>query len=181
MQATHQALLDPSTPASQFVPLLTILHTQILLFYDLSCQDLPPLFEDNIAPISELLLHWLSYTPESSRFPPNDDDDKPDELTNVRAAVCEAAELYAQRYLDAWEPQVAGFVQAVWEMLGKLEGKTGGKYDGLLSKALSFLSVIVRQPSLRHLFSSAEGGAGVMESLVQRVILPNVGMKESEE
>lgn len=181
VQSTHVALLNQSVSASHVKPLLETLHLQLLVFYDLSCQDLPPLFEDNIAPISELLLHWLSHSP--SNLPPSDEDDeKPDEITNVRAAICEAAELYAQRYLDAWEPQVPGFVQAVWEMLGKLEGKSGGKYDALLSRALSFLSVIVRQPSLRHLFSQAEGGGGsVMESLVQRVILPNVGMKESEE
>ncbi|CAO1617205.1 unnamed protein product [Jaminaea pallidilutea] len=182
IQSTNQALLNSSTPAAQMPPLLTILHTQVLLFYDLSCQDLPPLFEDNIAPISQLLLHWLSFSPDSSRLPSaSDDDDKPDDLTNVRAAVCEAAELYAQRYLDVWEPQVGGFVQAVWEMLGKLEGKSGSKHDALLSRALSFLSVIVRQPSLRHLFSQGEGGSSVMESLVQRVVLPNVGMKEVEE
>lgn len=181
VQATNQALLSPATPAAQMKPLLNILHLELLLFYDLSCQDLPPLFEDNLAEVSSLLLHWLSYSPDPSRVPQNDDEEKPDELTNVKAAVCEVSELYAQRYLDAWEPQVAGFVQAVWEMLGKLEGKAGGKYDALLSRALSFLSVIVRQPSLRHLFAQGEGGGSVMESLVQRVILPNVGMKESEE
>ncbi|CAO1631615.1 unnamed protein product [Parajaminaea phylloscopi] len=182
IQATHGALIDPATPADRVKPLLAVLHLQLLVFYDLSCQDLPPLFEDNIGQITELLLYWLSYTPDPSRLPPSDDDEKPDELTQVRAAVCEAAELYAQRYLDAWEPQVPGFVQAVWEMLGKLEGQTAGKYDSLLSRALSFLSVIVRQPSLRGLFSQNDAGGGsVMESLVQRVILPNVGMKESEE
>lgn len=181
VQVTNQALLDPATPAALMKPLMTVFHLQVVLFYDLSCQDLPPLFEDNLPAISSLLLHWLSYTPDPSKLPPSDDDDKPDELTDVRAAVCEAAELYAQRYLDVWEPQVAGFVQAVWEMLGKLEGKTGGKYDALLSRSLTFLGVIVRQPSLRHLFSQGEGDGSVMESLVQRVILPNVGMKESEE
>lgn len=179
IQTTHAALLNPSTPANRIQPLLQVLHLQVVLFYDLSCQDLPPLFEDNIAPISQLLLHWLSSTP--NHFIASDDDEKPDELTLVRAAICEAAELYAQRYLDAWEQQVAGFVQAVWEMLGKLEGTSGPKHDVLLSRALAFLSVIVRQPSLRHLFAQNEGGSSVMESLVQRVVLPNVGIKQSEE
>lgn len=181
IQATNQALLNPATPPTHLKALLQVLHLQVVLFYDLSCQDLPPLFEDNIAPISQLLLHWLSYTPDRITF--DADDESPDELTRTRAAICEAAELYAQRYLDAWESQVAGFVQAVWEMLGKLEGKAGPKHDVLLSRALGFLSVIVRQPSLRHLFAQGEGAAGgsVMESLVQRVVLPNVGIKESEE
>ncbi|CAO1637229.1 unnamed protein product [Sympodiomycopsis kandeliae] len=188
IQQTNQALLDPATPQSHIKPLLQVLHLQVVLFYDLSCQDLPPLFEDNIAPISQLLLHWLSYAPPQYQ-PDNEDedDDKPDELTLIRAAICEAAELYAQRYLDAWEPQVAGFVQAVWEMLGKLQDNNSSRHNVLLSRALAFLSIIVRQPSLRHLFSQGGGGGGggdgssVMESLVQRVVLPNVGIKESEE
>jgi len=45
-----------------------------------------------------------------------DDDDAPGPLQKIRASICEIAELYAQKYLDAF-PQLGGFVNGVWNML----------------------------------------------------------------
>lgn len=45
-----------------------------------------------------------------------DDDEAPGPLQKIRASICEIAELYAQKYLDAF-PQLGSFVNGVWNML----------------------------------------------------------------
>lgn len=45
-----------------------------------------------------------------------DDDEAPGPLQKIRSSICEIAELYAQKYLDAF-PQLGIFVNGVWTML----------------------------------------------------------------
>jgi exportin-2 (importin alpha re-exporter) len=100
------------------------------LFHDLSAQDLPPLFEDNLQSIFALLLKYLN--PRASPdgiFLKNpalaqimdgvDDETSPQDGQKIRAEICSIGELYAQRYLDAAAGSIPGFVENVWEMLGR--------------------------------------------------------------
>lgn len=45
-----------------------------------------------------------------------DDDEAPGPLQKIRASICEIAELYAQKYSDAFT-QLGAFVDGVWNML----------------------------------------------------------------
>jgi exportin-2 (importin alpha re-exporter) len=125
MQRTDEMLSQPSPPAATTTTLLLL--TQ--LFHDLSAQDLPPLFEDNLQSIFALLLKYLN--PRASpdgifiKSPAlallmdgPDDETTPQDGQKIRAEICSIGELYAQRYLDAAESIVPGFVKNVWEMLG---------------------------------------------------------------
>jgi hypothetical protein len=58
------------------------------------------------------------------------DDTSPASPQRARAEICSIAELYSQRYLDAFGDFVPAFVKGVWEMLGNeaVCGK-GEKYD----------------------------------------------------
>jgi exportin-2 (importin alpha re-exporter) len=99
------------------------------LFHDLSAQDLPPLFEDNLKSIFALLLKYLNprASPDGifTRNPAlallmdgSDDETTPQDGQRIRAEICSIGELYAQRYLDAAEGSIPDFVKNVWEMLG---------------------------------------------------------------
>ncbi|KAJ1026973.1 hypothetical protein NDA16_002266 [Ustilago loliicola] len=167
---TDQRLLDPSTPP-QLIPVLgNILNVALQVFYDLSSQDLPPQIEDNMAPITEILARWIS----QSRPELDSDPDEPCTLQQIRSSICEIAELYAKRYLDAF-PQLPTFVQAIWEMLGSCT--LSQKYDTLVSKAVGFLSTVVRMGSSREMFQSTE----TLEQLCSAIILPNIAIREADE
>ncbi len=123
-----------------------------------------------MAPIMEILARWIS----QSRPELDSDPDEPCALQEIRSSICEIAELYAKRYLDAF-PQLPIFVQGIWEMLG---GCTlSQKYDTLVSKAVGFLSTVVRMGSSREMFQSTE----TLEQLCSAIILPNIAIREADE
>lgn len=167
---TDQRLLDPATPPASLPVLGNILNVALQVFYDLSSQDLPPQIEDNMAPITEILARWIS----QSRPELDSDPDEPCTLQEIRSSICEIAELYAKRYLDAF-PQLPTFVQAIWEMLGTCT--LSQKYDTLVSKAVGFLSTVVRMGSSREMFQSTE----TLEQLCSAIILPNIAIREADE
>src|SRR5690242_4911222 len=65
----------------------TTLDLIMKLFYDLSCQDLPPVFEDNIPAISPVLHKYLTYD-NPALHTSDDDESGPQEY--VRAGIFEA-------------------------------------------------------------------------------------------
>lgn len=167
---TDQRLSDPATPP-QLVPVLgEILNVALQVFYDLSSQDLPPQIEDNMPLITEILARWIS----QSRQQLDSDPDETCTLQKIRSSICEIAELYAKRYLDAF-PQLPTFVQAIWEMLATCT--LSQKYDTLVSKAVGFLSTVVRMGSSREMFQSTE----TLEQLCSAIILPNIAIREADE
>ncbi|KAJ1044305.1 hypothetical protein NDA10_003807 [Ustilago hordei] len=167
---TDQRLLHPNTPPESIPVLGNILNVALQVFYDLSSQDLPPQIEDNMAPITEILARWIS----QSRPELDADPDEPCTLQEIRSSICEIAELYAKRYLDAF-PQLPTFVQGIWEMLKT--STLSHKYDTLVSKAVGFLSTVVRMGSSREMFQSAES----LEQLCSAIILPNIAIREADE
>jgi hypothetical protein len=109
----------------------------IQLFHDLNCQDLPPFFEDRLGDFMgdagtgkegwlKKYLTWdrAELRGDVSRLTSHkalqlmrqDDDALPGPLQKIRAAICEIAELFALRYLDAF-PQLGSFVDGIWNML----------------------------------------------------------------
>lgn len=79
-----------------------------------------------------LLLKYLDY---STPFPtPADEDDEEEEqgdLESAKAEICEIAQLYSLRYLDAFGEggYLGPFVEKTWGLLTKLG--SGVKYDGV--------------------------------------------------
>ncbi|KAJ9479584.1 Importin alpha re-exporter [Pseudozyma hubeiensis] len=170
LKRTDQRLLDPATPSAALPVLGQVMNMTLQVFYDLSSQDLPPQIEDNMAPIMEILARWIS----QSRPELDADPDEPCSLQEIRSSICEIAELYAKRYLDVFS-QLPAFVQAIWEMLGSCT--LSQKYDTLVSKAVGFLSTVVRIGSQRSMFESPE----TLEQLCSAIILPNIAIREADE
>jgi len=142
----------------------------IRIFYDLSCQDLPPVIESNFGQIVTILLKYLSYT--NPLFDGDEDEATP--VETVKADICEALTLYTTKFDDDFSPFADQFTNAVWGLLSSVGPEK--RYDLLVSKALNFLTAIASVP--RHAASFKD--EAVMGQIVEKVILPNVSLRESD-
>lgn len=141
------------------------------LFYDLSCQDLPPIFEDNLAGIATFLQKYLSYDLASLY---TDSDEESGVLEFVKAGIFELLSLYVMKYEDAFGPHVDAFVGSSWNLLTTIGPET--KYDILVSKALQFLTSVTRIE--RH--ATAFNNQDTLAQVIEKVILPNLALRDSD-
>ena len=141
------------------------------LFYDLSCQDLPPIFEDNLASITSLLHKYLIYDNSSLH---SDDEDEAGPLEYVKSGIFEVLSLYVQKYEDAFGPHVEPFVRSSWNLLTTIGAET--KYDILVSKALQFLTSVTRIQQHAQAFNDES----IMSQVIEKVILPNLTLRDSD-
>ncbi|TIB17584.1 hypothetical protein E3P92_01009 [Wallemia ichthyophaga] len=171
---TDHLLSDPSyhsLPEAQRVQLAQAMILLTQIYHDLNSQDLPPFFEDNN---NEFMGYFAKYLVEwNAQFDDGGGED-PTPLEKIRASICEIVELYSQRYLDAF-PQMGAFVERVWTLVIGLGQST--KYDVLISKALKFLSTVVRNPDQR----GAIDNEATLNQFCEKIILPNMQMREHEE
>lgn len=144
----------------------------IKLFYDLSSHDLPPMFEENLSGIASLLLKYLTYDNELLH---TDDETEAGLLEFARAGIFEALTLYVQKYMDAFQPHVGQFVESSWGFLTTVGQET--KHDILVSRALQFLTSIAGMPEHATVFQAE----GTLSQIIEKVILPNVSLRESDE
>jgi exportin-2 (importin alpha re-exporter) len=147
------------------------LDLAVQLFYDLSCQDLPPQFEDAMSPLADLLLKYLRFDNELLH---TDNENEAGPLEHVKAGIFEALTLYVQKYYDAFGPHVKRFVENSWELLTNVGLEP--KYDVLVSKALNFLTSTTANAEQAKPFNDSN----VLAQVVQKVILPNLSLRDSD-
>ncbi|KAF2471251.1 Cse1-domain-containing protein [Lindgomyces ingoldianus] len=157
---------DPDTLRNAF----TTLNLIIKLFYDLSCQDLPPVFEDNIAAISSLLHKYLVYDNPALH---SQDDSESGILEFIKAGIFEAVMLYVQKYEDVFGSQLNQFIESSWTFLMNIGLET--KYDILVSRALQFLTAVAGTHYAENFNSEP-----VLVQVIEKVILPNLTLRESD-
>ncbi|KAL3458673.1 CAS/CSE protein [Aspergillus heterothallicus] len=150
----------------------TQLNLMVKLMYDLSCHDLPPMFEENLSGIAQILLKYLTY---DNRLLHTDDDAESGQLEFVRAGIFEVLTLYVQKYGDEFQPYIQQFVESSWNFLTTIGQET--KFDILVSRALKFLTSIAGMPQHAQVFQAE----GTLSQVVEKVILPNVSLRESDE
>lgn len=142
----------------------------VKIFYDLSSQDLPPVIESHLQPITGLLDKYLSYT--NPLF--ESDDDDATALETTKADICEALQLYTTKYDDDFGGFCGQFITSVWNLLSTTGPEK--KYDLLVSKALQFLTAVASVPRHAEAFNNQE----TLGQIVEKVILPNVALRESD-
>ncbi|KAI9367589.1 CAS/CSE protein [Aspergillus egyptiacus] len=150
----------------------TQLNLMIKLMFDLSCHDLPPMFEDNLDGIAQLLLKYLTY---DNQLLHTDDDAESGQLEFTRAGIFEVLTLYVQKYMEEFKPYIGKFVESSWNFLTTIGQET--KYDILVSRALKFLTSIAAMPEHAQVFQAE----GTLAQVVEKVILPNASLRESDE
>jgi len=143
----------------------------VKLFYDLSSQDLPPIFEENLAAVTSLLHKYLTY---QNPLLATDDDSESGPLEFVKAGICEAMTLYMQKYEDAFGELCKPFITSAWSLLTTIGPET--KFDILVSKALHFLTAVASISTHAENFNNPE----ILGQVVEKVILPNVSLRESD-
>ncbi|PGH17247.1 hypothetical protein AJ80_04889 [Polytolypa hystricis UAMH7299] len=149
----------------------TQLNLMVKLFYDLSCHDLPPMFEKNLNGISTILLKYLVY---DNPLLHTDDEAESGLQEFVKAGIFQALTLYVQKYIDVFNEHVQQFVGNSWNLLTNIGQET--KYDILVSRALQFLTSIARIPEHAVAFQDET----TLGTVTEKVILPNVSLRESD-
>nr|POF17646.1 importin alpha re-exporter [Quercus suber] len=166
-QAIEQNQANPSVLKAHFTTLDLILK----LVYDLSTHDLPPQFEENFSAISSLLHKYLTY--ENPTLSTNDEDDA-GPLEEVRAGVFSVLVLYTKKFEEDFRTHLNPFIATSWNLLTSLGSEA--KYDGVVSKALEFLTVVARVRQHAEQFNNA----AVLGQITEKVVIPNLSLRESD-
>lgn len=148
------------------------------LYYDFNSQDLPDFFEDRLSEFMPMIFSYINYSPPGASASKDDDEEEDaTDLEKVQAEVCDIANLYSVRYLDAFGDggYLQPFVEHTWQLLTRV-GR-GVKYDLLVAHATGFLGTVVKIPSQRALFDNQQ----TLESFCERIILPNMTLRTFEE
>lgn len=151
--------------------LFATLNLLVKLFFDLSCQDLPPIFEEHLPLIASWLHKYLTY---DNPILHTDDEAESGLLEYVKAGICEALVLYTQKYDDAFGPHLNQFITSSWNLLTTIGPET--KYDILVSKALQFLSSVASSREHAQSFNNEQ----TLSQVVEKVILPNLSLRDSD-
>lgn len=149
----------------------TELDLVLQLFYDLSCQDLSPVFEDHLEGISGLLLKYLVY---NNSLLHTDDEDTAGPLENTKANIFEALTLYIGKYYDDFSKHVTSFVESSWNLLTTTGSEP--KNDILVSKALLFLTSIGGINEQAQTFNNPN----IQTQIIEKVVIPNVALRDSD-
>ncbi|KAG9510537.1 Exportin-2, partial [Fragariocoptes setiger] len=165
---------QPQNQNNQAV-LKPIYHSLVLcakIFHSLNAQDLPEFFEDNI---NEWMPRFLQLLSDEIKVLETDSDEEPGLLEQLKSQICEIASIYVQRYSGEFQDYIPKFAEAVWKLLVSTGQET--KYDILVSNAIKFLTTVAERSESRHLFQQPT----VLNSLCQRVIIPNMEFRPTDE
>ncbi|CAO3609832.1 unnamed protein product [Mucor hiemalis] len=143
----------------------------IKIYYDLNCQDLPEFFEDNLPVFVQFFQKYLVY---HNPLLVTDDEEEEGPLEQIKTGICYILELYSSRYEDAF-PQLDQFVPVVVALLNNAGPEP--KYDALVCKAFSVLSVVVKNERLSHLFADPNN----LNNICEKIALPNIGLRLVDE
>ncbi|KAI9890552.1 MAG: importin-alpha export receptor [Vezdaea aestivalis] len=171
LETTDQRVEADKGKKESLLQLFTTLEVMMQLVFDLSCQDIPPEFETNLQAVSGVLLKYLAY---NNPLLETDDDSEVGVLELVKADIFEVLILYTTRYEDDFGPLLESFIQSGWNMLTNIGPET--KYDILVSKALQFLTAVCGNAGHAQSFNNES----VLESIVEKVIIPNLSLRESD-
>lgn len=142
------------------------------VFYDLNCQDIPEFFEDHMTEFMGIFHKYLTFT--NPLVDATDEEDQAGVLQRLKASICEIVALYTQRYEEIFS-MLSDFVNTTWTLLTQLSQEP--KNDILASKALDFLTSVVKIERHSHLFSSDD----VQRQFIELIVLPNMSLREADE
>ncbi|KAH6910802.1 importin alpha re-exporter [Coprinopsis sp. MPI-PUGE-AT-0042] len=183
---TGEILTNPTansaltTPVSNYALVAQTMVLLIDIFYDLTCQDLPPAIEDTYDDFFDPSRGWfhilLTWSPNELKG--DADDTNPSLPSQIKAGILEIAEMFIKLYADQLQRSqaVPQFVQNVWQLIGsnKLPAIAD---DGVVSQSLRFISTAIRSGFYKDLFGSRE----TISSLIEGVVIPNISLREHDE
>ncbi|KAI8977279.1 Cse1-domain-containing protein [Mycotypha africana] len=170
-EITDKLIQENNNNAQALNVLARSLNLLIKIYYDLNCQDLPEFFEDRLQEFSNYLQKYLVY---HNPLLATDDEEEEGPLEQIKTSICDVLELYASHYSSDF-PQLESFVPIVINLLTSATGEA--KYDALVCKAFSVLSVVVRLDNSGTLFADENS----LKATIERIALPNVALRTADE
>ncbi|KAF9582671.1 importin-alpha export receptor, partial [Lunasporangiospora selenospora] len=166
------AMIDANSQnVAQLKVLFETMHLLVEIYHDLNCHDIPDYFVTHLQQFLGLFHKYLTYDNPLLR---GEDDDTPGPVLVVKASICEVVELYSKRYEEDFT-SLPEFIQTSWSLLTTLGLEP--RNDLLVSKAMSFITSVVKNGRHKDMFNSQE----VLSQLCEKVVLPNMGLRESDE
>lgn len=169
LQITNQQIDANKDNPEQLKGWFNTMSLLVKTLYDLTCHDLPPIIETNMDSILTLLDKFLAYT--NPIF--DGDEDETTALENVKADTCEALTLFLAKYDEDFNKYCERFITSVWNLLSTIGPEK--KYDLLVSRALQYLTAVA---SSKH--AQAFNNENILGQIVEKVVLPNVTLRESD-
>jgi len=151
--------------ASNKDALKTLFSSLVLIakiFYSLNYQDLPEFFEDNM---ETWMNHFHSLLSMDNKLLHTSDDEEIGYVELLKSQICDNVSLYAQKYDEEFAKFLPQFVTDIWNLL-VTTGKEV-KYDLLVSK----------RPQYKSLFEAD----GVLQSICEKVVIPNMEFRNADE
>ncbi|KAF9182619.1 importin-alpha export receptor, partial [Haplosporangium sp. Z 767] len=169
--ATDAMIQANAQNAAQLKILFETLHLLTEIYHDLNCHDIPEFFVTHLQEFLGLFYKYMTY---DNPLLAGEDEDMPGPILIVKASICEVVELYSKRYEEDFT-SLPQFIQTSWTLLTTLGLEP--RNDTLVSKAMSFLTSVVKNGRHREMFSSND----VLSQLCEKIVLPNMGLRESDE
>ena len=162
------------------------------IFYSLNSQELPEVFEDDIAHWMELFHGMLNVGIESGG---SGNDEWGVDMDALRAAICDALNLYAEKNEEEFKPYLETFVRDVWTLLGNYSKEkssdNNSQYQNnheededeveryrecVASSGMAFLTVVAS--GVHHtLFEAPE----TLQNIIENIAIPNLQFRTEEE
>ncbi|CCF60349.1 hypothetical protein KAFR_0J02850 [Kazachstania africana CBS 2517] len=172
LKAVDEQITQNSNDQAKLNLLFDVLLVLVKLYYDLNCQDIPEFFEDNIKTGMGILHKYLAYN--NPLLEDADESEHASILSKVKSSIQEVVQLYTTRYEDIFGPMISNFIQITWQLLTSVT--TEPKFDILVSKSLSFLTAVSRNPKYFEIFNNEDA----MNNITEQIILPNVTLREAD-
>ncbi|KIK60075.1 hypothetical protein GYMLUDRAFT_44063 [Collybiopsis luxurians FD-317 M1] len=189
---TATLLTQPGQSKDQMTLLAQCMVLLVEVYYDFTCQDLPPAIEDSHL---EFFGANGGYFPGLMRWDPVELREDPDSTTpslptQIKTSILNVVELFIKLFPDTLQSSsaVETFIQLVWSILSNQSSPTtpsaspsstgdlsSQSYDTLISQSLRFISTSARSPVYKSIFSSSPG---MISSLIEGAIIPNAFLRE---
>ncbi|CAG8598816.1 6838_t:CDS:10 [Acaulospora colombiana] len=146
------------------------------LYYDLTAQDLPPIFEDTLTEFFAPSLGWFPKylnwaSPELAGDP---DDTTPSLLSQIKTTVLEIAELFTLRYGELFTDTstIGSFIETVWKIVSSGNHPAVGD-DPLIAQCMRLLSSTIKSGQYKSIYDNKNS----LEELIRGIVVPNVQLR----
>jgi len=174
------SVINPAAAAAPSVEVVLCMKEMSKIFYSLNCVDLPEFFEDNMkdfmegfhmilaTPVSELRKKWPRpiFAAETS--------EKPGPFYQLQQKILKCIALYATCYEEEFTPYLPQFLQDGWKLTLDLSLDT--RYDSLAIAGIDFLRGVSS-----GVFHTQFADKQVLSNMCERIIVPNIMMREDDE
>ncbi|QRV84475.1 exportin-2 [Ceratobasidium sp. AG-Ba] len=133
--------------------------------------SVPEFFGDNSGN-DGVFLRILAWSPDALKG--DNEDPAPTPVMQCHQVIFEIAELFVLKYNELFDARMPAFVQAVWQLIGNMDGSV--REDGVFSQSVRFLSVTVKSGLHTALFSQP----ATLDGLFSRIVLPAMTLRTHE-